>query len=104
MAAEYHGYGNWRPGCNCRACKRERRMRLCHSKVSRAIRSGLLPDLKRGAVQCSDCQRQADRYDHRDYSRPFEVFPVCHRCNAKRGPAKNDLRNKLRPDVYREAA
>ena len=26
-------------------------------------------------------------YDHRDYSKPLEVDPVCRRCNQMRGPA-----------------
>lgn len=27
-------------------------------------------------------------YDHRDYSKPWAVEPVCDRCNTLRGPAK----------------
>lgn len=70
-------------------------MRFCHHRVSRAVRAGLLADLKKVGLPCTDCYRLADRYDHRDYTRPLEVAPVCHRCNAKRGPAKNDLRKRV---------
>lgn len=35
---------------------------------------------------CMDCKRrQAQCYDHRDYSKPLEVDAVCCRCNSIRG-------------------
>lgn len=37
---------------------------------------------------CIDCGAQATCYDHRDYSKPWAVEPVCDRCNTLRGPAK----------------
>lgn len=57
-----------------------------HVQVKKAIRRG---DLKPPTeFHCVDCGLLADRYDHRDYDRPLEVEPVCHSCNAKRGPAR----------------
>lgn len=37
---------------------------------------------------CSDCDKQAFCYDHRDYGRPLDVDPVCRSCNTRRGSAK----------------
>jgi hypothetical protein len=53
--------------------------------LARAIRHG---QMKRPAeFLCTDCGGKADRYDHRDYTRPLQVDPVCRSCNARRGPA-----------------
>ena len=45
---------------------------------------------------CVDCGATASHYDHRDYSRPVEVDPVCHGCNLRRGTAKY-------PDIFVKA-
>lgn len=55
--------------------------------VKAAIDAGALPSLRDGATKCTDCDRPADRYDHRNYAQPLLVEPVCARCNALRGPA-----------------
>ena len=47
------------------------------------------------ALQCEDCPRPAQCYDHRYYERPLEVAPVCFSCNTLRGPA-NDIRSMAR--------
>ncbi|MBO1748925.1 hypothetical protein [Stenotrophomonas indicatrix] len=60
----------------------------CHSMVSSAVKRGLIPSLKGGGYACVDCGSKAEEYDHRDYSRPFDVEPVCRACNRKRGTAK----------------
>lgn len=53
--------------------------------VAKAVRK--LPYLD-GSIICVDCKRApAKVYDHRDYSKPLEVEPVCHWCNSRRGPA-----------------
>ncbi len=52
--------------------------------LRKAIRNGM-PKAK--ALQCVDCFAPAFDYDHRDYSKPLEVVPVCRRCNQLRGPA-----------------
>lgn len=56
-----------------------------HRYVNKAIRDGYLPCLT--TLVCADCGSQAQVYDHRDYSKPLEVEPVCHSCNVRRGPA-----------------
>jgi len=52
--------------------------------VSVAVRLGILQKLD-GSSTCVDCGKQATCYDHRDYSKPIDVEPVCHPCNVKRG-------------------
>lgn len=59
--------------------------REAHYQVARAIRLGLLAHPSN--FPCADCKGLAKEYDHRDYSKPLEVDPVCRRCNARRGPA-----------------
>lgn len=55
--------------------------------VHRAVRKGELPSLKGGAVACVDCGNPAAHYDHRDYTKPLDVQPVCRACNIRRGRA-----------------
>lgn len=56
------------------------------SKVARAIKGG---QLQRPALfACVDCGNPAKCYDHRDYSRPLDVVPVCLSCNVRRSSAK----------------
>jgi hypothetical protein len=57
--------------------------------VQRAIRHGHLPRAKECA--CADCGKSAHDYDHRDYTKPLEVAPVCRACNLRRGPAFDSL-------------
>lgn len=61
---------------------------LAHKAVADAIRQGRL--IHPSNLSCADCGLAADRYDHRDYSMPLSVDPVCRRCNALRGHAVND--------------
>lgn len=51
-----------------------------------AVRAGRIKPAR--GLFCVDCGKQAAVYDHRDYSKPLDVEPVCRSCNAKRGPAK----------------
>jgi hypothetical protein len=55
--------------------------------VQKAKVHGLLPALD-GTIACVDCGGRAHHYDHRDYSRPLDVVPVCPSCNRKRGTAR----------------
>ena len=55
--------------------------------VRRAVKAGQLQKLD-GTVGCTDCRASATGYDHRDYSCPLVVEPVCASCNVRRGPAK----------------
>lgn len=54
--------------------------------VARAVRAGLLP--RPADSVCADCGKPAAQYDHRDYTRPLQVAPVCRSCNVMRGPAE----------------
>jgi hypothetical protein len=54
-------------------------------EVHRAIRLGRL--LPAYTFRCTDCEKWAEVYDHRDYLQPLKVEPVCISCNWHRGPA-----------------
>lgn len=54
--------------------------------IRKAVKSGVIQKLD-GSVQCVDCGNPARHYDHRDYTKPLDVSPVCRSCNFKRGPA-----------------
>ena len=51
--------------------------------VARAVREGLLIPPKQ--LICVDCGANAFCYDHRDYTKPLDVAPVCKRCDCLRG-------------------
>lgn len=78
-------------GTMCAACKpkfytaRQIAQMNAHIAVGRAVRNGLLP--RASECQCADCGKPASEYDHRDYTRPLDVAPVCRLCNRRRGPA-----------------
>jgi hypothetical protein len=55
-----------------------------YRKVKRAIERGELPEIH--TQYCVDCGAFARYYEHRDYSKPLDVVPVCQSCNMKRGP------------------
>lgn len=57
--------------------------------VRKAVRAGMLP--KASTLACVDCGKPARDYDHRDYTKPLEVVPVCRSCNQKRGRAFNSF-------------
>ena len=54
-------------------------------KVRTAVYSGLIKSARALNVQCTDCNSKATCYDHRDYTKPLDLDPVCASCNAKRG-------------------
>lgn len=54
--------------------------------IRKAVVSGGIQKLD-GSVPCVDCGKPARHYDHRDYTKPLDVAPVCRSCNFKRGPA-----------------
>jgi len=56
--------------------------------ITYAVREGRLPHLKIHFMKCTDCEKRAVCYDHRDYFDPLIVEPVCHSCNLLRGTAK----------------
>lgn len=106
--------GSWKETHNRRDCKKckmvyARRWRLClngkteslkhyrkirytnmyeaKKEVYKAVRARII--VPASWCSCTDCDKIAEVYDHRDYSRPLEVEPVCKSCNYKRGPGKN---------------
>lgn len=71
----------WRVYCNdCRE-----RVLLLQVAVSQTMKRYDVPHASE--FKCVDCGAQASVYDHRYYSHPLEVDPVCSGCNSKRGPA-----------------
>lgn len=61
------------------------------SILTAAVKKGLLPHLKRNVLKCFYCPSRAVEYDHRDYTKPLEVNPVCKSCNRRLPKAKNKL-------------
>lgn len=61
-----------------------RPIRRATAIVHHAVKLGRLPSPK--TLRCADCGNTATEYDHRDYSKPLQVEPVCHPCNQRRGP------------------
>jgi len=76
-------------GLRCTPCRRARHAAhnvvkcRAHRSVAVAIEAGLL--LPVTMHRCVDCNAPACDYDHRDYSKPLHVDPVCRRCNLVRG-------------------
>ena len=71
----------------CVDCKNPRSTCSARNALKRAIMKGLIPRLE-GQFRCVDCGDVATEYDHRDYSKPLDVDPVCRSCNRRRGPGK----------------
>lgn len=53
--------------------------------IAKQIRLGELKPAKE--CLCVDCGAAAHDYEHRDYTKPLDVVPVCRGCNKRRGPA-----------------
>ena len=64
---------------------------MARKRVLRAVRKGILPNLKEVEIKCIHCEKRAEVYDHRDYNNPLEVNPVCRSCNRKLEPAKRRI-------------
>lgn len=58
-------------------------------ELTSAIERGDIPHPK--TMLCADCSKPAQCYDHRDYSKPLQVVPVCLSCNCLRGPALTNV-------------
>ena len=67
---------------------------IAHRAVAKARKKGDLPDPK--TLECVDCKSPAVVYEHRDYSKPLDVEPVCISCNFRRGPAIGHTTKKLK--------
>lgn len=57
----------------------------CTNMVAEARKRNELP--APDTLVCVDCGKPAQAYDHRDYTKPLDVQPVCDGCNVRRGPA-----------------
>lgn len=75
--------------CNECRCKRVREAQAAIAEVHAAIRKGHLPAAK--DHRCVDCGKPARDYEHRDYTKPLDVVPVCRSCNVKRGAAYDSV-------------
>lgn len=63
-------------------------MRWAGNLVYKAVAKKRIPPASN--YRCVDCKRrQAKVYDHRDYTKPYSVEPVCISCNSRRGPGKH---------------
>ena len=65
--------------------QRIRMIRKASCLVQAAISKNILPSPY--LQTCVDCGGPAQTYDHRFYTRPLEVEPVCNSCNRLRGHA-----------------
>jgi hypothetical protein len=52
--------------------------------------------------KCVDCGWPAKVHDHRDYTKPLKIDPVCYSCNVRRGMAK-DSKLRVFPMQLRKA-
>jgi hypothetical protein len=86
-----NGSGNTQLRCHDCAVEVNRKKRdvmaSAHAAVRYAIARGELKPIQE--LACVDCGAPATCYDHRDYSKPLEVDPVCQACNLCRGPGAN---------------
>lgn len=71
-------------------------------EASRAI-SKVWDEIREGRMQpptdfdCVDCGAPASCFDHRDYTKPLQVEPVCAPCNRERGPALDSQMRAVLP-------
>lgn len=75
----------------CFPCSEEHRKEGTNASniVNKAVRKGELQ--KVNSLTCVDCGSAAENYEHRDYTKPLEVEPVCRKCNLIRGHAKDSI-------------
>jgi len=65
-----------------------------YAKVLGAINNGTLR--RANTFDCIDCGNPAMEFDHRDYTKPLQVDPVCTACHGKRGHGLPDTNG---PDI-----
>jgi hypothetical protein len=77
----------------CLACRNGGMVGLGRVKATQAVnaevRAGRMQ--RPGEFKCVDCGEPAECWEHRDYSRPLDVEPVCRLCNNKRGAGANNF-------------
>ena len=59
--------------------KANRQRTIAHYKIRNAIISGKLSSVSK--YHCRICWNQAQEYHHPDYSKPFDVIPLCISCH-----------------------
>ena len=67
------------------------------ARLGAAVKSGKISPAH--TKMCVDCGYQAQVHDHRDYTKPLEVDPVCKSCNGYRGMAK-DSQLRVIPKIF----
>lgn len=55
---------------------------VARSKVNIKVSAGDIP--RASTLDCIDCGEPATDYDHRDYTKPVDIEPVCRKCNIQR--------------------
>jgi hypothetical protein len=85
--------------CLCGSChyilrlkqEAQRLRNVARGVICYAMQKGRLLDLSKANVQCVDCGKRALVWDHRDYTKPMLVDPVCYSCNGLRGQGEPKL-------------
>ncbi len=77
-ASGFQHNAEWKPSA------RDRLVARAYWAVHIAISRCRLPEIE--SCRCVDCGAPAECYDHRDYTKPLQVEPVCKGCNNRRGP------------------
>ncbi|MCK9370446.1 hypothetical protein M0R04_11100 [Candidatus Dojkabacteria bacterium] len=67
-----------------------------YTKIRIAIKKGDLPSPN--TLNCAICNKQAVEYHHYDYTRPFEVTPVCNMCHSHIHHPNPNIRNNRTKD------
>ena len=82
----------------CFECAEQRRIeqRRALMRVREAVKRGHMQPAR--AHDCVDCGAPASGFDHRDYTLPLQIEPVCAACNKRRGPALDSQMRAL-PEV-----
>lgn len=80
--------GNKGMPLRCMRCTHvaERVRNRAYRQVFMARLSGRLPELSVEHIPCVECGSRAQHWDHRDYTKPLDVQPLCRSCNYKAGP------------------
>jgi len=75
----------------------------CSNKFTYARNKGDIKPIDEH-TKCVDCGEPAEMHDHRNYYKPFEVDPVCRKCNAQRGQAYPGCKEWHKPRAGLEPA
>lgn len=82
--ADFVGHGRTKYCLKCYPLVLELQ-KICNKLIIKAIKFNKLKHVT--DYLCVDCGNRSVVYDHRDYTRPLAVVPVCKSCNCRRGPA-----------------